>query len=298
MLFQIQLNQKETLNIMNLFTDSLENTIEIPLIDYQLNDINPRTVGYEECSPKHFFGPVIRGFYMFHYVYEGKGYFEREKENETHTIQEGNLFLIRPHEITKYYADKKTPWKYIWIGFVGTKIHELIQNSEFSDNRCVVDAPFVSSVFFDIKENIKIQSNFELYLCGKIYELFSILCLKPNNSFSQNNYLKQAVHYINCNYNSNNISIEKIANVLNINRRHLSRLFITILNKTPKEYLTEVKLNNAKKLLTQTDYNIAQISQFVGYNDPYNFSRIFSKFYSIPPIEYRKKHQKSTSENN
>jgi two-component system response regulator YesN len=53
-------------------------------------------------------------------------------------------------------------------------------------------------------------------------------------------------------------------------------------------YLTEIRLEDAKKLLKTTSLNIAEIARQVGYNDVRYFSKLFIKSVGIKPVEYRK----------
>lgn len=51
---------------------------------------------------------------------------------------------------------------------------------------------------------------------------------------------------------------------------------------------------NAQSLLENTEYNIGEIAEIVGYDNPLYFSRVFKKEYGVSPAQYRKNLEEST----
>ena len=81
------------------------------LDNLHMADINPRICGVEACAPGHSFGPAVREYFLLHYVVRGKGIFRRGKRE--YTLQAGEIFVIRPGEVTYYEADMRDPWEYM-----------------------------------------------------------------------------------------------------------------------------------------------------------------------------------------
>ncbi|MCI5700120.1 MAG: AraC family transcriptional regulator [Lachnospiraceae bacterium] len=261
------------------YTDSVEQTKELLITNYNLEEINPVSAGYEKCAPNHYFGPWIRNHYIFHYVQSGKGYFIREKEQ--YSLKPGDVFLIRPSELCKYYADAKEPWCYIWIGFTGKRAEEFLASTIFKNNCCVAHAPHTKYLFSEIQNARYAHISLGFFLLSKIYELFLLL----NDKKTENEYVEQALHYISTHY-MEDITVEKIAKLLNIDRRHLGRLFLAQTGITPKEYLINVRLQNAANLLRNTSYSAAEVSRLVGYSDYCSFFKIFKKRYGVTPSDF------------
>ncbi|MGI6106317.1 MAG: response regulator transcription factor [Lachnospiraceae bacterium] len=76
-----------------------------------------------------------------------------------------------------------------------------------------------------------------------------------------------------------------------MNEDYFSRIFRRETGMGFKEYVTEVKMNYAKRLLEETDMPVVIISSKVGYDDFNNFSKSFRKLVGVSPTEYRKKHR-------
>ncbi len=231
-------------------------------------DLNPLSCGMMQCKPDTSFGPYIRNFYLIHFVISGKGYFKNET-NQYKVIKD-QAFIIKPGEVTKYWADPKDPWEYIWIGFDGelsAKINEL--KSPVID----IDSSFINSLV-----NVcNIATTKEEYLTGKLFELFSILF----DNKTKSNYAESVKNYIVTSYSSE-ITLEQIATSLNLDKRYLNRVFKNYFGITIKQYLIKTRMKEAQRLLKK-GYLIKQVAFMTGYNDPFVFSRAFKEYYGFPP---------------
>jgi len=99
--------------------------------------------------------------------------------------------------------------------------------------------------------------------------------------------LGEALKYIRENYNKD-ITLEDVARNVYISPYYLSHLFKEELNITFLEYLTMVRMEEAKKLLKDTSLSIVAIASQVGYEDASYFSKVFKKYVGISPAQYRK----------
>lgn len=232
-------------------------------------DFNPIDFGYEKCEPSHSFGPYIRKGYLLHSVSKGKGIFRNEKKE--YSVCAGQAFLIRPNEMCYYEADKQNPWEYTWIQFTG----RLAEKFDTADDVINID----STIFEEMRLAFK-SSNPEEYLVGMLFKLYAEINV---NTLSPN-YAARVMGYINTNY-MNDISVEKIADMLKLNRKYLSRIFKEKTGLTIQEYLISKRLSEAKKLL-KSGYGVGESAYMTGYGDAFNFSKAFKKRFGISPKQY------------
>lgn len=68
-------------------------------------------------------------------------------------------------------------------------------------------------------------------------------------------------------------------------------MFRNIYGYAPRQYLTKLKIAQAKRLLQMPDLSVIDISEALGYRDPAHFSRQFKKWTENTPYQYRKSHQ-------
>lgn len=99
--------------------------------------------------------------------------------------------------------------------------------------------------------------------------------------------LSEAMDYIRRNYN-NDLSLEKVAQSIYISPYYLSHLFKEELNITFVEYLTMVRMEEAKKLLSDSSMSVLAVASEVGYEDASYFSKVFKKITGLSPNQYRR----------
>lgn len=100
--------------------------------------------------------------------------------------------------------------------------------------------------------------------------------------------LKDMISFINENY-SEKISLKLIATSGKMGKTGCCSVFKRYINKTPNEYLTELRLRKSIELLKNTDMTILEISYAVGFSGASYFTETFRNFYGYTPSEYRKK---------
>jgi two-component system response regulator YesN len=84
------------------------------------------------------------------------------------------------------------------------------------------------------------------------------------------------------------VVIEDIAKIEGFNASYFSTLFKKVTGLTFSDYLRGVRMDEAKRLLKETNLSVAVICENVGYNDVKNFSTSFRKATGVKPSEYRK----------
>lgn len=97
----------------------------------------------------------------------------------------------------------------------------------------------------------------------------------------------QAVNYISQNYNQN-IDLESVAEYVNKSKNYFSYLFKKELGISFVEYLNQVRIENAKILLTSSAKMTYEIAEEVGYSDYKYFCSVFKKYTGASPGQYRK----------
>lgn len=83
------------------------------------------------------------------------------------------------------------------------------------------------------------------------------------------------------------ISLKQLACITNKNSMYLSTLFKKEVGMTISEYIHREKVEEAKKLLTLTDYSLLEISTFLNFNNQSYFTKIFKKYTEVTPKLYR-----------
>ncbi len=108
-----------------------------------------------------------------------------------------------------------------------------------------------------------------------------------SSMMSDRKVILDVMRIIQQDYSDHELFIDQIAGQVYLTPNYLSTLFKKETGKTIGNYLTEVRLQQSVKLLTQTNMKLYDISRAVGYKDTNYFSKIFKKYYQMSPSEYR-----------
>lgn len=146
----------------------------------------------------------------------------------------------------------------------------------------------ISPEYQDIQEMV-IKSSSKAAMVQMVSGLFKEV-LELRDTKARKKYtglLEEARSFIQENYQSENMSLNTVAEKINISPSYFSTIFSAEMGKTFVEYLTEVRLEKAKELLMCTTLRSAEIGYQVGYKDSHYFSYIFKKIIGCTPKEFR-----------
>lgn len=240
------------------------------------HEVTPLFYGSEDCCPGHTYGPAVRDCYLLHYVLEGKGTFLRG--NGRYPVATGDIFVIRPGEVTTYQADAEEPWRYVWLGFFCGEELPFLQEA-------VLRQMPVKHLFAYIDEHADAEG-----MDGKIFSLtHEILWIlsrgvrkssRPGSRYAE--YLKA---YIDSSY-MHRISMEEIALRLHVDRRYLTALFRERYGQSPQNYLTEYRLARADAFL-KLGHSVSEAASMAGFSDIANFSRRYKQKFGVSPSKNR-----------
>ena len=97
-------------------------------------------------------------------------------------------------------------------------------------------------------------------------------------------------NYLNVHFREN-ITLDDLAELTFLNKYYLSHIFKEHSGMSPIDYVLHKRIEEAKKLLTNTDLNISQISSILGFGTASYFSQYFKKETKMSPSAYR--HEKA-----
>ena len=262
------------------------NTVSRIIIDQGFKPINPFQCGKERCAPSHAFGPAARDCWLLHFVVSGKGQFVTSRGR--YTVCAGQVFIIKPHQITYYEADEEEPWHYYWLGFTS----EIPLPSLLTAND-VITAPYLRITFItacdsNLFDEGETSGAYEYFVCGMIWQMLGLIKRRPEAaSKAGQGYVTKAVSIIRSEYQSE-LTVEGIAKRLHLNRSYFCETFKSYTGVSPKEYLKSVRMQRAVELLSEMNMSVSVTATSVGYPDVFAFSRAFKKYYNCSPSEYAK----------
>ena len=101
------------------------------------------------------------------------------------------------------------------------------------------------------------------------------------------NVVEEVKKYVNNHY-SDELTLEDLANGVNLNPQYLSRIFKKETGYSPIQYVVRRRIGEAQTLLIKSKLSITEIASRVGYGNPNYFNVLFTKKVGLSPSEYRK----------
>ncbi len=174
-------------------------------------------------------------------------------------------------------AEKMRELKIVMVGTINRAINRMNKEASdvFGEN---------SSVYLEIGASRNKEE-----FAKSVRSVFGALC-KYNENGNESKPDKSArdiMTYIETNFDDSDLSLEKVAKIFFISQNHVSRVLKNKIGKSYKEYLNDVRINEAKRLLKNTPMTVLGIANSVGYTDIRAFNRLFKKYTNCTPNEYR-----------
>lgn len=249
--------------------------------------------GDSKNYPQNRFLGGLRDSYIIHFVRSGSGFLE--VNGQTHRIYAGESFIIYPNTYVKYYPTQEDPWEYTWVNFVGMQVKDILSGISFSKKSPVLPKAEESpeKIFLDIDRVFK---NSQIDIDSRSLETVGLLCMlfsyytrhyPTQRNQPEHSSFKKSREIIDQNLNRNDFNVSSLALELGLSRATLFRLFKKHSDKSPIEYINELKISRACRFLTQTDLPIKAIANSLGFNNPLYFSRFFRKNMNVSPTQFR-----------
>ena len=158
-------------------------------------------------------------------------------------------------------------------------------------SRAAIENGATSSQIFML--NNQFMQNMDNYrstdeLCYAMIEILTSFmeCMFPLAS-DNSKLMRDSMNYISAHF-SEPLTLQEVASHMCLNPSYFSRVFKQSCGVTFKEYLTQVRMEEAKRLLGNTDYSLLDIAVAVGFENQSYFTSVFKKNTGLTPGQYRK----------
>lgn len=196
--------------------------------------------------------------------------FREQLEEEDLDSAKDSLFQI--FEVTKKHCNI---WEY--TEEMRTLLHYI---ADFAERKKIdSDIEERSYSFEDTEET-------EEMLCTYLNRVFEALNQQKEQQYTR--YIQQAIEFIQKNY-AQNIAIPDIAEAVNISEGHLRKCFKQETNMKVIDYLTDYRLEKAKKYIEKGEHHLDTVWKKTGFTSAQYFSYVFKKREGMSPRDYMKK---------
>ena len=220
------------------------------------------------------------------------------KTGEAFVVSPGNLHLMGSQSGTVDYYTFLFPLKYISFctdDMLDEKLLEPLNSghlmicprvNDTAKELCEQLIKIYEAKNDESESKITTQVRTKIILLQFILEMWKKGFVIENDTSGRNIVEKEMVSYIQQNF-TGKISLKEFGEQFHLSEKYISRYFKEHFHITLSQYITYLRLENAKQLLQDTDLSVTETAMQSGYQNVSYFIRSFKKTYGISPLKYR-----------
>lgn len=262
--------------------------------DPLVSPIYPTDIGYYPHARYHYRErPRGSEQNILIYCVDGEGFIMLE--GAKHRIEKDTLLIIPAGNAHIYGASKTNPWSIYWLHFLGSNAASYLRNTAVETpviRYSIEKSPKVKLLFEDIFRVLEKGFTLEamIYSCQVVANILGTLLFQTSNLFDSPretaSRIEESIFFMTMNLKSN-FTLKALAHQADLSPTHYSYLFKRRTGYSPIDYFLRLKIQRACQYLDTTHLKVNEISQLLGFNDPYYFSRAFYKIMQQSPTSYR-----------
>lgn len=263
------------------------------------------TVHYYEFAKDYAFPGESHNWWEL--VYVDKGELTAIRNEEKLILTHGDILFHKPNEWHSIIADGKNASSAVIISFkcnssamtaFNEKLfstgnaHRMLLSKIIEESREAFDTQLSDLFAFKLhrRKNAKFGSEqlIKIYLYELLITLLRNEDTQPSSTIKKNlddSLFGEIISYMESSIGSK-LSLDDIARYAGISKTALKQLFREQAGCGACEYYIKMKIDTAKKLIRESNYNFTQISEMLGYDSIHYFSRQFKKCVNMSPSEY------------
>ena len=251
--------------------------------------------------------PHCHDFYELFLVVNGR--IQHIINNTTQKLTAGTLIFIRPDDVHYYRQDKNNDCQLINLSFAEKTMQDFLdyvgkgfEHTQFLDSllplsliltmgqKKQVQLKLENLKQIPFNDKLKSRTNLRILL----FELFTQYFLQEKSSLFEgapawfNKLCRQLQEPKNMMG-----GIETAHDLVNVTPEHMARMFKKYTDKTPTQYINNLRLNYSLNLLLYTDLSILEIALEISFDSLSHYYHLFKKQYGHPPAKVRKINQRS-----
>lgn len=228
---------------------------------------------------------------FFELIYIDHGRIHLLVDNKECVLSDYDTLVVYPGQNHVLYTTEQDSCSYLVIDFqMSEYFSQSLKDQVFRTDKRIYN--ILSRFMTSLEKNTELDDDLAI-----IYLKEALLLLHQNRSEDQlddpmhenfeNTLLNEILVYIHNNLYSP-LAVEDLCERFTISRSTIQNLFRSHIHTTPKQYISDLKLNEAKKMILEHKYTISEISTKLGFTSIHYFSRKFKEHFQMSPTEFAK----------
>lgn len=199
-------------------------------------------------------------------------------------LKKNDVLLLEPHRRHFGYRESSDT-SFFWVHFCCER--RLVLTPKYQN---VPDAYNLSLLLKQLMHYLTEKQSSECL--DYLTRLILFECFSTKKQAAKNSVVSEAAAWIHANRDLP-LNVQGVAKQFGYNADYMSRLFKLSYNKSLKEYISDVKLNDIKQLLLNTDLSLLDISGLAGFDDYKYFLKFFKYHEGITPTQFLQAYPKT-----
>lgn len=226
-------------------------------------------------------------------VLDGSGMFQCEEE--VHTLEAGHVVLIPPNLLHRFWTTSSIRFGVLHAGNLNKETKELFHSIAHVDRPRILqlsamDLDMYESMFRNWLRAVSQPLREREKVVTAWIRLFLLTLLQYTESRNNPLSVANAAEYIRTNLKQV-LPIQELAKLSGLSESSFRRLFHETYGLSPKQFLQQSRMTEAKWLLRSSNKSIQSISEQIGFLSIHAFSSWFQKIEGTSPNEWRKLQQ-------
>lgn len=220
------------------------------------------------------------------------GYFEKDLKIHIHLIQVSRMEFLKKRlndgsilnkHLYEVFHDQQHENVFAYYGTYNLKLANLIKQFNKVKQKGMIRMLIKEGIVYQILSEHMVQHDKDLTRKKQPETTLTKQEIKVIRKMAQKINRRVSEEY----------NVEEMANELGITQAKLQEGFKLLFSRTVIEYLRHVRLEEARDLLNNSDYNISQVVYSIGFSSRSYFSKIFKRKYGLSPSEFLKNKQEA-----
>lgn len=210
-------------------------------------------------------------------------------------VSKGLIYILRPADVHIFRAVTDISLIKIYLSetIISEEILNIIMSNETNLIKKLSDNEFlqIMSVFKILENDFNSEHKNERLMYNSVDSFFSIILRDhlEKSMIKDKDPLQAVLNYMQIHF-AESPTLAEAASVIHYNPSYFSKFFHDKTSVTFSDYLNNLKISCAKKLLTSSNEKIIMIGEKCGFKSQSNFLRVFTGNVGMSPMDYRKKH--------
>lgn len=225
-------------------------------------------------------------------VVSGRGTYQTD-DGPLRAIEPGCMFPVYPGPVFHYGPVKGTTWTEYHFGLNGPGLEHLVAMDWLPRDDRVHQLVDVAPVVEGIRELIRIvgrggpgDADRSVLLAQRLLMEMYYSRAELQQSHTPSKSMQSVLQYCRTNF-IDEIDFEALASENSMSYSSLRQAMRKLTGMGPAQYVTHLKCERARLLLSDTDLSVKEIGARIGIDDPYTFSRVFKRCAGVSPQKFR-----------